>query len=131
LSRRADPGALPGQPREGEEPAFRAPWEAQAFALAVSLHERGVFTWTEWAQTLGAEIARAGPGADGERYYDHWLCALERLLAAKGVVSEEARIARRDAWERAARATPHGQPIVLGNADQPSRPRAGKVSSSQ
>lgn len=123
--------SLAGEPREQDEPAFRAPWEAEAFALAVTLAERGVFTWAEWTEALGAELVAAGPGDTGDRYYAHWLAALERLLAAKGVVSEEARLARRDAWARAARATPHGQPIVLGKAVQPNSPRAGKVSSSQ
>jgi hypothetical protein len=28
-----------------EEPVFREPWEAQAFSMAVALHERGLFTW--------------------------------------------------------------------------------------
>ena len=44
---------LPGLPRDDDGPVFREPWEAQAFALAVALHERGVFTWPEWAQALG------------------------------------------------------------------------------
>ena len=66
---------------------FRAPWEAQAFAMAVKLHERGVFTWPEWAEALGAEIAAAGAGDDGEDYYLHWMSALEKLAAAKGVVN--------------------------------------------
>lgn len=103
----------PAPPDGREAPVFAAPWEAQAFALVVSLHGKGLFTWAEWAEVLGREIAAAGPAETGEHYYEHWLAALERLLDAKGVVPEEQRLARETAWDRAARATPHGQPIVL------------------
>jgi nitrile hydratase accessory protein len=75
--------ALPSIPRSGDEPVFREPWEAKAFALAVALHEAGLFTWTEWADALGREIAAAGAGDDGSRYYEHWLAALEKMVAAK------------------------------------------------
>src|SRR5947208_6172639 len=79
--------AVPGIPRDAEGPVFRAPWEAQAFAMAVSLHARGVFTWSEWAQTLGDEIKRAQAAGDpdtGDTYYRHWLATLERMVAEKG-----------------------------------------------
>jgi nitrile hydratase accessory protein len=101
---------LPAIPPNEEGPVFREPWEAQAFALAVRLHETGLFTWPEWAEALGAEIAKAGSADD---YYHCWLTALEALLATKGIVSPETLRARQEAWDRAARATPHGQPIVL------------------
>ena len=100
---------LPAIPRDEEGPVFREPWEAQAFAMAVKLHEAGVFTWGEWAETIGAEI-RKSP----ERpYYESWLAALERLAEGKGLMSEVERLNRVEDWDRAARATPHGQPIVL------------------
>ncbi len=86
--------------------------------MAVVLHQAGVFTWPEWADALAAEIqaAQAAGDADaGDTYYRHWLSALEQLVVAKGVTSGDALAARRDAWDRAARATPHGQPILLGN----------------
>ena len=51
--------AVPSIPCDAEGPVFREPWEAQAFAMALSLHERGLFTWPEWAATLGAEIKQA------------------------------------------------------------------------
>lgn len=108
--------ALDGLPRGDGGPVFAAPWEAQAFALALALHERGLFTWSEWAATLAAVIAEArerGEPDDGSDYYRHWLAALERIAAGKGLVSEPALHARRHAWEDAARRTPHGQPIVL------------------
>ena len=99
----------PSIPKDDDGPVFAEPWEAQAFAMAVKLHEKGVFTWHEWAETLGAEL-KAEPQ---HPYYESWLAALEKLVEAKGVMSEAERHARVDAWDRAARATPHGQPIVL------------------
>src|SRR5262245_61979408 len=80
--------AIPSLPRDAEGPVFRAPWEAQAFAMALALHARGVFTWSEWAATLGEEIKRAQAAGDpdtGATYYLHWLATLERLAAEKGV----------------------------------------------
>jgi hypothetical protein len=35
------------------------------------------------------------------------------LVLAKGVLTEQERLARVDAWDRAAKATPHGAPIEL------------------
>jgi len=108
--------AVPSIPRDAEGPVFREPWEAQAFAMALALHERGLFTWTEWAATLGDEIKRAQAAGDpdtGETYYRHWLKTLERLVAEKGV-TDGATLARyRDAWDHAADRTPHGTPIEL------------------
>jgi len=99
-----------------DEPAFAEPWQAEAFALTVSLHQRGVFTWTEWAAILGREIA----AAPEEDYYLRWLAALETIVTEKGLAGSGELERRRDAWHRAALATPHGQPIVLG-ADQACR----------
>ena len=114
--------AVPGVPRDEDGPVFREPWEARAFAMALSLHEAGVFTWAEWAETLGAEIKRAQAAGDpdtGETYYRHWLNALERLVAEKGV-ADAATLARyRHAWDHAADRTPHGAPIELRAEDFP------------
>jgi nitrile hydratase accessory protein len=107
---------VPGIPQSEDGPVFREPWEAQAFAMALSLHQRGVFTWPEWAATLAGEIKRAQTAGDpdtGETYYRHWLNALERLVAEKGVADSATLTRYRDAWERAADATPHGEPIEL------------------
>ena len=103
-------------PRDDEGPVFRAPWEAQAFSMAVLLHERGHFTWQEWAARLADEVAAAtarGEDDDGKRYYRHWLAALEKLVAEQDIVPADELRARYDAWTEAARTTPHGQPIVL------------------
>jgi len=102
-------------PRDDAGPVFAAPWQAQAFALTVQLHSRGLFTWTEWAETLAAEIRAAGSGDDGSRYYELWLAALEKLVAARGAADAESLQARAAAWQRAAAATPHGRPIELAN----------------
>lgn len=107
---------VPRDPDGG--PVFEAPWQAQAFAMTLALHERGLFTWTEWASTLAAEIKRAqaaGDPDDGSTYYQHWLAAIERLLVDKDIITTAHLAGRRDAWDRAAHATPHGQPILLDN----------------
>jgi nitrile hydratase accessory protein len=110
----------PGVPRDRDGPVFREPWEAQAFAMALALHERGMFTWHEWTATLAEEIRRAQVGGDpdtGETYYLHWLAALERLVAAKGIADTQTLTRYRDAWDHAADRTPHGMPIELGSED--------------
>ena len=107
---------LAGQPQDQEGPVFAEAWEAQAFAMAVMLSERGLFTWKEWTETLGAQIKAAQAAGDpdlGNTYYHHWLKALERLVVEKGAASTELLHDTADAWQEAARATPHGQPIVL------------------
>jgi nitrile hydratase accessory protein len=112
--------AVPGIPRDDDGPVFREPWEAHAFAMALSLHERGLFSWTEWAATLAEEIARAQAAGDadtGETYYRHWLATLERLVADKGVASSDTLTRYRDAWDHAADRTPHGSPIELTPED--------------
>ena len=111
---------VPGIPCAGEAPVFAEPWQAQAFAMALTLQQRGVFSWNEWADELGNQIKTAiaqGDPDDGTTYYRHWLAALEALVAAKGAAraDELARCAL--AWDHAADRTPHGQPIVLEPAD--------------
>jgi nitrile hydratase accessory protein len=112
--------AIPGIPHDADGPVFREPWEAQAFAMAVALHARGLFTWSEWAAALADEIKRAQASGDpdsGETYYRHWLATLEGLIATKGVASSESLRRYRDAWDHAADRTPHGSPISLEPED--------------
>src|SRR5262249_58374540 len=97
--------AVPGIPCDADGPVLREPWEAQAFAMALALHDKGLFTWPEWAATLGAEIKRAQAAGDpdtGETYYHHWLATLERLVAEKGVTTHEDLARYHDAWDHAA-----------------------------
>jgi nitrile hydratase accessory protein len=110
------PPELRALPRDEAGPVFREPWEAQAFAMAVKLHEAGHFTWPEWAARLAAEIQRAQAAGDpdlGTTYYEHWLAALEALVAEKGLVADGELRQRKAEWDAAARATPHGKPIEL------------------
>ena len=92
-----------------QEPVFAEPWQAQAFAMAVKLSAAGRFTWSEWAQTLGGEIAQR----PDRSYYECWLAALENLAVRKGLMTPAELNHRAADWERAAKATPHGQPIEL------------------
>ena len=100
---------LPALPRDNDGPVFAEPWEAQAFAMAVKLAEAQVFTWGEWAEAIGDELHRQ----PDRPYYESWLAALESLVERKRLVTHSERHGRIAAWDRAARATPHGQPIVL------------------
>ena len=112
--------AVASIPRDTEGPVFKEPWEAQAFAMAVALHERGLFTWPEWAATLAGEIRRAQAAGDpdtGETYYHHWLNALERLVTEKRVADTTTLRRYHDAWDHAADRTPHGMPIELKPED--------------
>jgi hypothetical protein len=111
--------------------------------MTVLLHQQGLFTWTEWAQELSAQIAAgqapqvtggqglgatefatqqassarvAAPAAETP-YYQHWLAALETLVAAKGLSSNEELTRYQRAWEHAAHRTPHGMSIDLQSED--------------
>jgi nitrile hydratase accessory protein len=112
---------LPALPRDGEGPVFSEPWQAHAFALAVRLAEAGHFSWAEWTAFLSQEIRmaqeRANPDArarePGLNYYYHWLGALERLCALKGLATSADVERRQEQWRAAYRHTPHGQPVEL------------------
>ena len=115
----ADLAALPALPRDeaGHPATFAAPWEAQAFAMALSLQKRAIFTWPEWSRALARELADAaarGEPDDGTHYYEHWLAALEKLVAAKNLIPGDELERRVGEWDEAVRATPHGKPIELG-----------------
>ena len=111
------PPHVTGLVRDDEgRPVFKAPWEAQAFAMAVKLHETGAFTWPEWSARLAEEIQRAQTAGDadlGDTYYLHWLAALEGLVADKGLVGVAELKRRKNEWAEAARTTAHGKPIEL------------------
>ncbi|MBZ5608324.1 MAG: nitrile hydratase accessory protein [Acidobacteriia bacterium] len=117
--------ALPNLPRDTAGPVFAEPWQAQAFSLAVKLSEQGHFTWKEWAATLADELKSAagrGEPDDGTRYYQHWLQALERLVAAKGLSNPQEMQVRKEAWADAYRHTPHGKPVELGTGSPDQKP---------
>lgn len=104
--------ALPSLPRDDKGPVFAEPWQAQAFALALSLHEAGAFSWPEWAEALSLEL-QADPEDNGSRYYEHWVAALERLVTGHKLAGSDELDGRRDAWKAAYLRTPHGRPIEL------------------
>lgn len=115
-----NPTPLPGMPQRGGEPVFAEPWQAQAFAMTLALHQRGLFSWPEWADALSRQIAAAQASGDadlGDTYYRHWLAALEAMVADKGAGSAGELAHYRDAWDHAAERTPHGQPIELHPED--------------
>ena len=72
------------------EPVFAAPWESKVFALTVTLHERGYFSWTEWSQCLAQTIADSNCNeSHPTTYYEDWLKALETILADKQIVGPD------------------------------------------
>ncbi len=99
-------------PELGEDHrVFAEPWQATAFALTVALHQKGLFSWPEWAATLSRHIANEPD--DGRRYYHFWLAALEEMVARLRLGSADDLAALQHAWQEAAERTPHGQPIEL------------------
>jgi nitrile hydratase accessory protein len=112
---RAALGEVASIPRDIDGPVFPASWAARAFALAVALHERGLFTWSEWSETLGPHVAEATAAnpADPEAYWRAWLGALEDILGRKEVATRADLLDLKGAWRQAAERTPHGEPIEL------------------
>ena len=108
-----DPLSLPLLPRDEAGPVFAEPWQAQAFALALELHAKGAFAWTEWANALSVRLKAAGPTDDGSRYYEHWLATLEDLVLAKTLADRDELAERKHAWAEAYRHTAHGRPVEL------------------
>ena len=104
--------ALPRLPRDAEGPVFAEPWQAQAFALTLRLHEVGAFSWPEWAEALSKALA-ADPEDDGTHYYDHWVAALEGLVTGRNLAGKDELDSRKKAWKDAYLRTPHGQPVEL------------------
>lgn len=114
-----DLSTLPGLRLHDRGPVFTAPWQAQAFALVLALHERGAFSWPDWAAALTEAIRAAqqrGDPDDGSTYWQHWLDALETIVIARGLGEASQIHALEHAWADAADRTPHGQPIVLDGA---------------
>lgn len=107
---------LPQLPRDTDGPVFAEPWQAKAFAMAIKLHEQGLFSWNEWASALSDEIKTAQAQGDpdlGNTYYEHWLRALERLVTEKGAANQTSLDTQKEAWRQAYLKTPHGQPVDL------------------
>ena len=105
--------AVASIPRDDDGPVFPAPWAARAFAFTLALHQRGIFTWQQWAEALGTAIKRGQHDSDPETYWLCWLSALEALLAVKAVAEPSELASLRSAWRQAAQETPHGEPVEL------------------
>jgi len=111
---------FPQQPQDEQGPVFNEPWEAQAFALVIALHEKDIFTWPEWAAVLSEEIAKAQAAGDpdlGNSYYHHWLAALESISRQKQLSTVVELNERKAKWHAAYLNTPHGQPIELASGE--------------
>lgn len=108
--------SLPGIPKDDDGPVFQEPWQAKAFALTVSLHEQGLFSWTNWGEYLSAEIKEAeiqGRTDTAAAYYSHWMTALEKILCNKKILHDHSLAIRKNDWMVAAANTPHGKPVIL------------------
>jgi nitrile hydratase accessory protein len=119
LSRHEANSRVAGPATGADVSIFAEPWQAEAFAVTVALHDKGLFSWHEWADALSAEVKKPDAASDGHDYYEHWLAALEKLLSVKGVAGTGDVDTLAAAWERAAHATPHGKPILLENDPGP------------
>ena len=104
---------------DNDERVFSEPWEAQAFAIVVTLSSAGCFTWEEWAKIFSEVIAeskiRGGP-SDGSDYYLNWVKALERIVSEKRITDISKLKSTKLAWENAYKITPHGKPVHLDNS---------------
>lgn len=113
---------FPLQPQDDQGPVFNEPWEAQAFALVLALHEEGLFSWQEWAAVLSEQISVAQAEGDpdlGNTYYQHWLAALETISRQKNLSDDDELKDRKSQWRAAYLNTPHGQPIELAAGKAP------------
>ena len=73
-----------GVPRRNGELAFDAPWESRAFGLAAAYLEASGQDWQAFRTHLMAAIADL---PDTTPYYEAWVVALDRLLAADGLAA--------------------------------------------
>ncbi len=101
-------------------PAFEEAWQAQVLAIADTLVQSGLYTASQWSQTLGEELAAAEARGDEDNqqtYYECALRALETLVSAHSDINSSAMTNMRQAWEEAYLSTPHGQPVTLASDD--------------
>jgi len=100
---------------EPEKP-FDAPWQAKAFAIAVHLSERGLFSWPEWTEAF-TQIAKDRPPEAGvseaETYWRNWIDALEHFIVQRAQSRPELITELSHEWHRAFERTPHGEPVSL------------------
>jgi len=89
----ADMGGTAALPRKNGELVFEAPWESQAFGMAIALYERGHYDWEEFRGRLISEIGDWERSEEDERevwdYYRRWLASFEALVKDRGLLSEQ------------------------------------------
>ena len=98
------------------DPVFDEPWQAEALAIADTLVSEGIFSPRAWSEALGKELRAAeseGSADNQETYYNCVLSALEQLVAEYSDIDQQAMARKRQDWEQAYLATPHGQPVRL------------------
>ena len=116
-----DPALCPGSPGTRASPCSPSRGRRKPLLWQLSCRRRaGLRGWSgppalaEEIKAADAADAKAGRTPDdGTRYYEHWLSALEKLVAAKRLAEEAAIQVRKDEWAEAYRHTPHGQPVEL------------------
>ena len=91
---------------------FEEPWQAQLFAITVALNEAGYFSWAEWTAVFGPRVR----DKEASAYWLIWSEALVDLLEQRGVARAAEVQELTERWQAAARATPHGKPILLSAA---------------
>lgn len=88
----ADMDGAAALPRRNGELVFEAPWESQAFGMAIALYHQGHYDWEEFRQRLISEIGDWERSGNDERevwdYYRHWLASFEALVKDRGLLSE-------------------------------------------
>src|SRR5437879_5219939 len=83
---------LVGQYGSDEERNFAEPWQARAFALALALSERGMFSLRDFQAALIGRITAFEKSqciAGTADYYTRWIEALEDLLAQKDMLPSD------------------------------------------
>ena len=107
-------------PKDDEGPVFKEPWQARAFAMTLKMAEAKIFSWGDWCEALSSEIKLAQAAGDpdlGDTYYLHWLGALEKLIVAKRVSSEDYLQSTLEDWRAADHARAHGEaPVYIKGA---------------
>ncbi|WP_108610600.1 nitrile hydratase accessory protein [Aminobacter sp. MSH1] len=78
---------------EGQAP-FNKPWELRVFSVAVAACEAGEFEWAKFQEALTEairnwEVANPGYSQDEWNYYEHFVTALEVVLARSDKLSSE------------------------------------------
>jgi nitrile hydratase len=110
--------------REPDEPVFHADWERRVLAFTLATGFLG-----RWNIDMSRHAREKMPAAEylATSYYEHWLWALELLLAGRGLV-RPGEVERRMAAPRPGQppaSPPEGlHPLVA--ADVPARLRAGR-----